>query len=229
MSRVGRRDRFTTPESYRSLLRAHSARSARRQPASSTAPAAVATVTSRSTPPAWMRPSARSVRCRNHPPAPSAGAAPVRPHVEVVADPHDPDRNVRAERAVGAGRGDAQLVGRPDPVELVAGPGGHVSPRSAGPGGHGTRQPSVPPTLLCGQSGDPARRGRGRWSSRPGGRSCAQDPAVSWVVVCGGGARPEPPSRTRPGRPTVPGFGWMRRTRGPGWSCRIDTATTRPW
>jgi hypothetical protein len=56
---------------------------------------------------------------------PAAPAAPPGAHVQVVADTDDPDRGGGAQRAVRPQRGDLQLVGRADPVELRSSPVAH--------------------------------------------------------------------------------------------------------
>src|SRR5207247_8074085 len=45
--------------------------------------------------------------------------------VEIVAVADDPDRHRLSQRAVAAQRSELQLIGRPDPGELLAGPGRH--------------------------------------------------------------------------------------------------------
>src|SRR5262249_132135 len=55
-------------------------------------------------------------------------AAPVGPHIEAVADPDDPDRDVGAQRPVRPKRRDLQLLGRANRVEVPRSPVAHHVP-----------------------------------------------------------------------------------------------------
>jgi hypothetical protein len=62
-------------------------------------------------------------------PEPAATASSVGAHVQVAADPDEPDGGGGAQGSVGPQGGDLQLVGRPDLVELLGSPVAHcVSP-----------------------------------------------------------------------------------------------------
>src|SRR5215204_2424923 len=59
-------------------------------------------------------------------PVPGIGRPEGRAHIQVIPDPDDPDGDVRPHGAVRPRRCDLQLVGLPNPAQLITGPSGHV-------------------------------------------------------------------------------------------------------
>src|SRR5437763_13421293 len=117
--------------------------------------------------------------------APSVGA-----HVQVVADPYDPDGGVRARRSVRVQGCDLEFVGGADPVEVVGGPGAHrvaismmeVVPVAASP---------------LSTAGAGCRLAAG-WSSRPDIAAANATPDASSRLVRSPAWRPPGPASSAP-------------------------------